>query len=63
MYCYWLEVVCMCRFFYIYGICFLRFWFDGDDESKMIRRGKFKEVFCGDYFEKFVFLNDEFEIG
>lgn len=63
MYRYWPEVVRTRRSPYTYGTRLLRLWLDGDDESKMTRRGKSKEVFCGDHFEKFVSLNDEFETG
>lgn len=63
MYRYWPEVVHTRRSPYTYGTRLLRLWLDGDDESKKTRRGKSKEVFCGDHFEKFVSLNDEFETG
>lgn len=63
MYRYWPEVVRTRRSPYTYGTRLLRLWLEGDDESKKIRRGKSKEVFCGDHFEKFVSLNDEFETG
>lgn len=63
MYRYWPEVVRTRRSPYTYGTRLLRLWLDGDDESKKTRRGKSKEVFCGDHFEKFVSLNDEFETG
>lgn len=63
MYRYWPEVVRTRRSPYTYGTRLLRLWLEGDDESKKIRRGKSKEIFCGDHFEKFVSLNDEFETG
>lgn len=63
MYRYWPEVVRTRRSPYTYGTRLLRYWLEGDDESKKIRRGKSKEIFCGDHFAKFVSLNDEFETG
>lgn len=63
MYRYWPEVVRTRRSPYTYGTRLLRLWLEGDDESKKVRRGKSKEIFCGDHFEKFVTLNEEFETG
>lgn len=63
LYRYWPEVVRTRRSPYTYGTRLLRLWLEGDDESKKIRRGKSKEIFCGDHFEKFVSLNEEFETG
>lgn len=63
MYRYWPEVVRTRRSPYTYGTRLLRLWLEGDDEAKKVRRGKSKEVFCGDHFEKFVSQNEEFETG
>lgn len=48
MYRYWPEIVRTRRSPYTYGTRLLRLWLDGDDESKKVRRGKSKEIFCRD---------------
>ncbi|XP_022325854.2 heat shock 70 kDa protein 12A-like [Crassostrea virginica] len=61
LYRYWPEVVRTRRSPFTYGSRLLRLWIEGDEVGKQIKKGH--EVLCGDHFEKFVTINDEFETG
>ncbi|XP_062617906.1 heat shock 70 kDa protein 12A-like [Saccostrea cucullata] len=61
IYRHWPEVVRTRRSPFTYGSRLMRLWLDGDDVSKKIKRGN--EVLCGDHFEKFVTINDEFKVN
>ena len=61
LYRYWPEVVRTRRSPFTYGSRLLRLWIEGDEVGKQIKKGQ--EVLCGDHFEKFVTINDEFETG